>query len=385
MELKTIKFDKSKWVLTPLRDLATEISLRVDDPSGSDFGRFVGLDHFVSGDLKIKKWGSTENLASPAKAFEKGDILLARRNAYLRRASLVDFKGCCSGDAFVLRENHEKVVPGFLAFIVNSNGLWDYANANAAGTMSKRVKWRDLSQYELLLPPINEQLEIADLIWNSNRNVNAKIDVEKHLEILLFCELKEHFDRSFPEYIGLEKCGRWQSGGTPSRKNKSFWGGNIPWVSPKDMKVEEISSSLEMITQTAIESGAKLLPINTILMVVRGMILAHTFPVAITSNKVSFNQDMKSLQVNEHYLPEYILYFLQYKQKEVLGMVTTTTHGTKRLATDVIYELQVPKISIDEQVGFINRIKSIKSSISDCQKVIGKSKGLSKKIINEVF
>ena len=165
MDFKSLNIDKSKWNLTPLGDLVTEISKRVDNPSQSEFDKFVGLEHFVSGDLKIRQWGSTANLTSSTKAFKSGDILFARRNAYLRRASLVTFDGVCSGDAFVLRENLEMVVPGFLAFVMNSNALWDYANANAAGTMSKRVKWRDLANYEFLLPPIEQQIEIADLLW----------------------------------------------------------------------------------------------------------------------------------------------------------------------------------------------------------------------------
>jgi type I restriction enzyme S subunit len=165
LEEKILKIDKSKWKPTKLGTLAEDISVRVDKPGNSEYDRFVGLDNFVSGDIKIKSWASTKNLTSSAKAFKAGDILFARRNAYLRRASLVDFDGCCSGDAFVIRENVDKVVPGFLAFLMNTNSLWDYANSNAAGTMSKRVKWRDLAEYEFLLPPKAEQARLAELLW----------------------------------------------------------------------------------------------------------------------------------------------------------------------------------------------------------------------------
>ena len=176
MENKVLNLDKSSWVLTKLGDLAKDISKRVDNPGESEYDRFVGLGNFVSGDIKIKTWETTENLASSAKAFQAGDILFARRNAYLRRASLVDFDGCCSGDAFVLRENHDKVVPGFLAFLMNSNALWDYANSNAAGTMSKRVKWRDLAEYEFLLPPKDQQARLAELLWTMDDVIETNIE-----------------------------------------------------------------------------------------------------------------------------------------------------------------------------------------------------------------
>jgi type I restriction enzyme S subunit len=182
LEEKILKIDKSKWKLTKLGTLAEDISVRVDKPGNSEYDRFVGLDNFVSGDIKIKSWASTKNLTSSAKAFKAGDILFARRNAYLRRASLVDFDGCCSGDAFVIRENLNKVVPGFLVFLMNSNALWDYANSNAAGTMSKRVKWRDLAEYEFLLPPKGEQARLAELLWAMDDVIEKEKGVLEKLE-----------------------------------------------------------------------------------------------------------------------------------------------------------------------------------------------------------
>jgi type I restriction enzyme S subunit len=142
MSEKTFNLNKSNWGTAKFGELADEISQRVARPGESKYSKFVGLEHFVSGDIKLKKFGSTNGLASSGKAFEAGDILFARRNAYLRRASLVNFDGVCSGDAFVLREKREKVASGFLSFFSNSERLWNYANENAAGTMSKRVKWR---------------------------------------------------------------------------------------------------------------------------------------------------------------------------------------------------------------------------------------------------
>ena len=211
-----INIDKTDWVSIKLGDLAAEIAQRVDNPAESVYDRFVGLEHFSSGDLKIKKWGSTENLVSSAKAFKAGDILFARRNAYLRRASLVDFDGCCSGDAFVLRENHDKIVPGFLAFVVNSNGLWDFANDNAAGTMSKRVKWRDLAEYEFLLPPKDQQSRLVELLWAMDEMIEKELQL-KESAIIQYEVLKNNLvlkgkseNLIFSEKMKLERASDWK-------------------------------------------------------------------------------------------------------------------------------------------------------------------------------
>ncbi len=219
-----LKLDKSKWKLTKLGSLAEDISNRVDNPSTSKYDRFIGLEHFVSGDIKIKNWGTTENLASSAKAFQAGDILFARRNAYLRRASLVDFEGCCSGDAFVIRENYEKLVPGFLAFLMNSNALWDYANSNAAGTMSKRVKWRDLAEYEFLLPPKAEQARLAELLWAMDEVIEREKGVLERLENSYSALVDNLFSKKRVgwDYVALSKLASINKSSLTARTNPDY-------------------------------------------------------------------------------------------------------------------------------------------------------------------
>jgi type I restriction enzyme S subunit len=85
-------------------------------------------------------------------------------------------------------------------------------------------------------------------------------------------------------------------GATPSRENLDYWNGDIPWVSPKDMKVERLTSAEESITEDGLKSCATtLLSPGKVLMVVRSGILKHTIPVAINETAVALNQDMRSL------------------------------------------------------------------------------------------
>lgn len=178
-----IKINKDKWSDSSIEQIVDEVNDRVDNPSQSEYQKFVGLEDFESGQFKIKKWGSTENLVSAMKLFKKGDLLFARRNAYLKRASEVDFDGVCSGDAIVLREK-SKIEKGLLTFILNTDRFWEYAIANAAGTMSKRVKWRDLAKYKFLLPPPPEQKQIAALFQSIETAMEQVDGQEKNLKAL---------------------------------------------------------------------------------------------------------------------------------------------------------------------------------------------------------
>jgi type I restriction enzyme S subunit len=168
-----IGFDRDKWNTVTLGDVSDDVSVRIDDPAASGQERFVGLEHFDSGQLKIRRWGSTENLESSMKAFSSGDVLFARRNAYLKRASLAEFDGLCSGDAIVLRERHGVLVPGFLALLINTNRFWEFAIANAAGTMSRRVNGKTLMRYEFDLPPLDQQRHIAEILWAADEHSSA--------------------------------------------------------------------------------------------------------------------------------------------------------------------------------------------------------------------
>lgn len=90
---------------------------------------------------------------------------------------------------------------------------------------------------------------------------------------------------------------RFVGGGTPARDNAAFWNGDIPWVSPKDMKAEAIEGAEESITAAGlVGSTASLIEPGAVLMVVRSGILKHTIPVAINEVAVALNQDMKALR-----------------------------------------------------------------------------------------
>jgi type I restriction enzyme S subunit len=98
------------------------------------------------------------------------------------------------------------------------------------------------------------------------------------------------------EVLPLKYFASFSGGGTPSRENLSYWNGDIPWVSPKDMKSERIIGAEECITEFGLSnSSSSLLPVDRVLMVVRSGILQHTIPVAINDVPVALNQDMKAI------------------------------------------------------------------------------------------
>lgn len=145
-----------------LSDLVDVVSEHISNPGTSGFEIFVGLEHYDSGDPVITRYGSTNNLASSVKHFVSGDILVARRNVYLRRAGVVRFEGVTSGDSIVLRVK-DKEYSDILPFILNTDDFWDYAEQNSDGTMSKRLAPDVLLEYECNIP--DNHYQIANKLW----------------------------------------------------------------------------------------------------------------------------------------------------------------------------------------------------------------------------
>lgn len=150
-----------------LGDIVDVISEREDNPSNCKYDRFVGLEHYISGEVEIKNYGNTDLLKSAMKAFHAGDILIARRNVYLRRASIVNFDGITSGDSIVLRAK-DKLIKRLLPFVLNTDTFWEFAEKFSDGTMSKRLSPKVLLEYEFNLPDMKEQEKLAELLWAAN-------------------------------------------------------------------------------------------------------------------------------------------------------------------------------------------------------------------------
>lgn len=148
-------------------------------------------------------------------------------------------------------------------------------------------------------------------------------------------------------------------GSTPSKSVASYWSGDIPWVSPKDMKVAEISEAQDHVSSAALKGGLSLISPGSLLMVVRGMILAHSFPVAVTKVPVAINQDMKALTPYEPSVLPYLMLVCIGMKSEILGLVDRSTHGTCKLESPKVFALPIPIPPLAEQARIVARVDEL--------------------------
>lgn len=174
--------------------------------------------------------------------------------------------------------------------------------------------------------------------------------------------------------VPLGKMGEWRGGGTPSKSRPDFWEGDLPWVTPKDMKVLHIADAQDHISPTAVEgSSVRLIPPGSLLMVVRGMILARTFPVALTTREVTINQDMKALLPFEPNTKDYLLVALRAFESAILGAVEHSSHGTCKLRTEFLQEFVIPIPPLAEQRRIVAKVEQLMALVDELEQQLAAS------------
>lgn len=149
----------------------------------------------------------------------------------------------------------------------------------------------------------------------------------------------------------LSKLVSFATGGTPSKEKPEYWNGDIYWVSAKDFKSFYIDCSEDTITELGLKnSSSKLIPQNSLLMVVRSGILLHTLPIAINKCPVAINQDIKALFMKDSLLnAQYLGYFFNVFNSYLLSKIVKHSTTVQSVNTDELEKIEIPVPPIEIQ------------------------------------
>lgn len=273
------EFDRSTWRRVKLSDVATEYSERIDDPSSSDYEWYIGSDCIDGFAFTISRKQPASKIHSAQKLFKKGDYLLVRRSLYgsdfRERAPRADFDGICSADILTIREKPGTIVDGYLIAVLYSKQLWKFIVSNSTGSLTRRIKWNQLKDFEFDLPPVELQQKLVELLWAMEDTKAAYKELISKSDEFVKSQFIELFgDAKNPKYpiVRLKELTDVCSGGTPDRKTTEYWeSGNIPWVKTTELQNNVLTTTEEFITESGLlNSSAKIVPSNTILIAMYG-------------------------------------------------------------------------------------------------------------------
>jgi type I restriction enzyme S subunit len=154
-------------------------------------------------------------------------------------------------------------------------------------------------------------------------------------------------------YLRLKDLGRWLSGGTPPRDEEALWEGSVPWVSAKDFAANRLRDPSTFITDEAAEHHSKCVPAGSILLIVRGMALAHGLQIAQAEGTVAFNQDLRALVCVPELHSRFVYYSLLGHRPRLNRHIDQAAHGTARL-TGSVYGERIWSPDLPTQVRVAN-------------------------------
>jgi type I restriction enzyme S subunit len=371
------------WDVVPLRVIARLKSItRKDDRELLSVYLDRGVIKFSQ--AEEKRTNVTSEDLSKYQAVDPGDFVLNNQQAWRGSVGVSKFTGIVSPAYLVLSLN-ERIDPAYANLLFRERTMVDQylISSRGVGTIQRNLYWPSLKTVLILLPPLEEQAAIVRFIDHIDRRIRRYIRAKQKLIKLL--EEQKHaiihhavtsgIDRSVRlkpsgvEWLGsvpshwelrkLRQCVTISGGMTPSMENRTYWNGSLPWVTPKDMKRVAIDDSILRVTEAAIkETSLKLISAPTILMVVRGMILARKVPFAWTTVPVTINQDMKALSPLPGVDARYLALLLDSSQPAFVPLIDEAGHGTRRLPTERWRDMTVPLPPKHEQEEIVRVIES---------------------------
>jgi type I restriction enzyme S subunit len=220
------------------------------------------------------------------------------------------------------------------------------------------------------LPPLEEQrpvvARIEELAAQIHEACTLRRQATEEAEALWERSASKILDHATGHYPvkRLSDCVTVRGGGTPSKSDPFYWEGKIPWITPKDMKRRELSDATDHISERATqESAAKLIDPGAVLVVVRGMILAHTFPSAVLRAPAAINQDMKALVPKKELLPEFLCALFWARNPGMLGLVAKSTHDTRKFETEKLLGADIGVPPLPEQRRIVAELDALQAEV----------------------
>lgn len=151
------------------------------------------------------------------------------------------------------------------------------------------------------------------------------------------------------------------NGGTPKSEVAEYWGGDLNWITPKEMGKlvsREISSTERKITDKGMKnSSAKLLPINSVILSSRAPI-GH---LVINKSLMATNQGCKGLVPSKSLNFEYLYYFLSHSKQLLNDMGSGATF--KELSASKLATVEIPLPPLSTQQKVVTKIEAIFAEI----------------------
>ena len=381
-----LSIDKTNWTPVKFGEVVFEPKESSKDPHADGIVHVVGLEHIEPENIHLTNSATLEESTTFTKRFAIGDTLFGRRRAYLKKAAQASFSGVCSGDITVFRAN-EKLMPELLPFIVNNEKFFDYAVKHSAGGLSPRVKFKDLANYEFLLPSKDQQDQLAKLLWA----MDEVIEREKLTLLSNFTLLKSLQKNLFIDNVKIKFKQEFEMLAGYSFKSKEFTDNGIAVVKIKDIDEGSNTVKCQEITDF-ISYDSKY---DKYLIVEKDILIGLTgaksgsgyvgkLGVVKGQGKFYLNQRVAKI-IPKRFSIDLTRLLLTSDQFLNEVWIRCNEGAQANISVEDVMKCPIPKINDNEVYKLEEKSKLIYDSIEKNKLKIGYSQILQKSLINQIF
>ena len=140
---------------------------------------YVALEHIEPTKLRLTGIGNSVDTTSNKTIFEASDVLYGKLRPYFEKCVQPDFSGVCSSEIWALySKDTNKLLQSYLRWIVSDPYFSEYANSAETGTHMPRAQWSWVSKLELVLPSIEEQLQISTILQTITDRIESIVKIQ---------------------------------------------------------------------------------------------------------------------------------------------------------------------------------------------------------------
>ena len=373
-------------------------------PQGDEF-KYIDIDSIDNKNHRIisPKILKVKNAPSRASRYtQPGDVLFSMVRPYLKNIALVEEGSCIASTGFFVCSPMQQLTSEYCYYMMLSDYVIYGLNQYMKGDNSPSINNGHITSWLYPIPPINEQLRISAEIkkWFvfiddlergkieleslikqvkstildlaiSGKLVPQDPNDEPAIELLKrinpdfqSCDNSHYGNLPFEVPDGwcwatLGSIGKWQSGATPSRMRKDYYGGDIPWLKTGDLNDWYITDIPEYITQQALnETSVKLNPAGSILIAMYGATIGK---IGILTMPATTNQACCACISHNGIEQMYLFYYLLSHKEE---FVRQGGGGAQpNISKEKIVETLIPIPPLSEQLRIIKAIEAIFNQI----------------------
>ena len=246
--------------------------------------------------------------------------------------------------------------PEYLKYFFQSEGFRKEIYNLSQGSTRTALKYKDLSNIEILLPSIKEQEKIVRILDNVDKIIKKIEKLKNNIKLSKKYIMNINFGKIINKGKRMKEVCTFFSGGTPSSQNKKYYEGDIPFI--RSAEIDNCSTELKINDEGIKNSSAKIVKKGDLLLALYG---ANSGNVAISKIEGAINQAILCIRSNEIKI-KYLKYLLEYDKNNILNKYLQGGQGN--LSAEIIKNLKYDFQIKEEQEKIINILDLIENKIN---------------------